>query len=88
MAIPVPKPKYALGGDLTGAITNISNAFVLIVGSIALFFLILAAIRLITSKGNQETSQKAKMGIFYAIIGLILVILSYTIVSFAISTIS
>jgi len=50
-------------------------------GSVAVVFLIVGAIRLTTSYGNQEHADAAKKTIKYAIIGLLAVILSYAIVT-------
>lgn len=54
----------------------------MIAGSIALLFLLIAAVRLISSAGNKEAQERGKQGIFYAILGLIVTILSYSIVRF------
>ena len=50
-------------------------------GGVAVFFLILGAIRYITSFGNQERMDGAKKTIKYALIGLIAVILAYAAVT-------
>ena len=86
--IPVPKPDYALGGDLTQAISKISNTLILLVGAIALLFMLIGGFMLITSGGKAESVQKGKSAILYAILGLIIVILSYVIVNFIISSLS
>lgn len=50
-------------------------------GSLAVLFLVIGAIRYITSLGNQEGTDAAKKIIKYALIGLIAVILSYAAVT-------
>jgi len=81
----VPKPALAIGGDLTQVITKISNALLLLVGLIAVLFLIIGGFQLISSAGNADNINKGKHTIFYAIIGLIIALLSYASVSFIVS---
>jgi len=50
-------------------------------GGVAVFFLIVGAIRLISSFGNQEGMDAAKKIIKYALIGLLTVILAYAAVT-------
>lgn len=50
-------------------------------GSLAVFFLILGGIRYIASIGNQERMDGAKKTIQYALLGLVVVIFSYAIIT-------
>jgi len=50
-------------------------------GSVAVFFLVLGGIRYITSFGNQEMMDGAKKTIKYAVMGLLVVILAYAVVT-------
>ena len=50
------------------------------VGGMSLIFLIIAGVRFSVSYGNDEDIQKAKDQATYALIGLVLALLSYTIV--------
>ncbi|MCX6735232.1 MAG: pilin [Candidatus Peregrinibacteria bacterium] len=68
--------------------TLVSNVLpkiaVILIGSIAslsLVFLIIAGVRFATAYGNDETVQKAKKQAIYAIVGLIISLMSYTIVT-------
>ncbi|MFC1640784.1 hypothetical protein ACFL2D_01900 [Patescibacteria group bacterium] len=59
-----------------------ANAFTFAFGAIigvALLAVIISGIRYITSYGSPAYMEKAKNGLFYAILGLVFVILSYTI---------
>jgi hypothetical protein len=62
-------------------LTKIINWFLGIVGLIAVLMLVIGGFRYLTSAGNDEAVGKAKTTILYAIIGIVIVILSYAIVS-------
>lgn len=53
-----------------------------IVGVVSLLFFIWGGLRMITSAGNAEILKKAKDTILWSVIGMVLVLLSYTIVEF------
>lgn len=56
----------------------------IIVGIAAVIMIIVSGIRLITSGGNQEAVANARKRITSAIIGLVIVALSWTIINFVI----
>lgn len=56
------------------------NWFLGLVGLLAVLMLIYGGFRYLTSGGNEESTTKAKNTIIYAIIGIVIVILSYAIV--------
>lgn len=51
-------------------------------GGIAVLFLILGGLQYVTSSGNKDKAEQAKQTILYAVIGLIVIALSFVIVSF------
>lgn len=57
------------------------NVFLAVVGLIAVAFLIYGGFRYMTSAGNEETAEEAKRIIQNAIIGLVVIILSYIIIA-------
>lgn len=61
---------------------NVANAFLLFAGVVALFIIVWAGIRFITSGGDAKQMQSARSMITYAIIGLIVVLSSYAIIFF------
>ena len=61
-------------------ILNIINVALAVAGLIAVLFLIIGGFRYITSAGNEETSEAAKKIITNAIIGIVVIILSFVIV--------
>jgi Na+-driven multidrug efflux pump len=56
-------------------------------GAVAVLFLILGGFRYVTSQGNQDSAQSAKQTILYAVIGLIVVFMSYLIFQLVAGTI-
>jgi len=67
--------------DFGSLLTYIINWFLSLVGLIAVLMLIFGGFRYLVSGGNDESTTKAKNTIMYAIIGIVVVILSYAIVS-------
>lgn len=63
------------------------NAFLILAGTVAVLFIIVGGFQYVSSAGNPESVQKAKNTILYAVVGLIVVILSYAIVNFIITNI-
>ncbi|MCE9643294.1 MAG: pilin [Candidatus Andersenbacteria bacterium] len=74
-----------LGGGadqtITSVLTGIIKWMLGLVGFLALIALIIAGGRMIIDFGNEEQVRKAKMTITWAVIGLLVVILSYAIVN-------
>lgn len=63
------------------AINSIFTLIFVIAGIVALFFIIYGGISWITSAGDKEKIQAARGKIVYAIIGLIIILSSYLIIS-------
>ena len=64
------------------SITRLINYFLGILGLIAVAFLIYAGVLMVTAAGNDEKITKAKSIITYSVIGIIIIILSWSIVKF------
>ena len=79
------KPTAAASGTLGGNISTVINYFLGLLGLIAVGFLIYAGVLMVTAGGKEEQVTKARKIIMYAIIGIVIVLLSYTIVSFVTS---
>ncbi len=60
--------------------SNIVNAALIFVGSVAVILIVYAGIRLITSGGDPKAVQGARQIITYAILGLVLVLSSFAII--------
>lgn len=59
----------------------VSIAFIAI-GAMAVLFLVIGGIMYITSNGDQSQIQRAKNTILYAVVGIIVSLLAFTIVQF------
>ena len=79
------QPTATAAGTLGENVSQIVNYFLGFLGFIAVIFLIYAGVLMVTSSGDQAKVDKAKKIITYAIIGIVIIILSWTIVTFAVS---
>ncbi len=70
--------------DLPKLITNVVNILLFIVGIIAVIAIIIGGIRYTTSNGDSSQTKAAKDTILYAVIGLVVAIMSFAIVNFVI----
>ena len=71
----------------TGVFTRIANTVLFAVGIISVIMLIYGGLRYVVSGGDSKKVTDAKNTIMYAIIGLIIAILSYAIVNFVINAV-
>jgi cytochrome bd-type quinol oxidase subunit 2 len=70
----------------TGILTKITNTLLFAVGIVSVFMLIYGGLRYITSGGDTKRVTDAKNTVMYAIIGLIIAVLSYAIINFVITS--
>lgn len=82
--IPSIKPKYTTL-DPKDAVKNIINYGLYFVGAIALIFIIYGGVKFITASGNPEKVTEARNILLYSILGIIVVVLAYAIINFAVS---
>lgn len=75
-------PSAAAQGTLGQNITLIINYFLGILGLIAVGFLIYAGVLMVTAGGDEQQVGKARKVITYAVIGIVIILLSWTIVTF------
>lgn len=76
------QPSATASGTLGGNITIVINYFLGLLGLIAVAFLIYAGVLMVTAGGNDEQVTKARKIIMYAVVGIIIILLSYTVVQF------
>jgi hypothetical protein len=69
-------------GSLSESAITIVNYALGFLGIIAVILIIYGGILMVTSAGNEEAVGKAKKIITYAAIGIVIIILSYSIVTF------
>ena len=74
-------PDASSPDDVRQVIIDILAAVLNFLALIAVVVIIIAGIRLIVSQGEEEQKEKAKKTIFYAVIGLIIVLFARVIVS-------
>ena len=70
--------------DANTLLNNGLNLFYIITGAVAVLIIIIAGFMYATSNGNPDTIKKAKNAILYAVIGLIVILLAFTITQFVI----
>ena len=75
---------FAVGGIFQ----QISNTLIFLVGAIAVIMLIVGGLRYVTSNGEASSVKGAKDTITYAIVGIVVAILSFAVVSFVIGRFS
>ena len=63
---------------------NVISILLYVAGTIAVIVIIIGAIRYITSDGDSAKAATAKNSILYAVVGLVLAIMSFGIVSFVV----
>jgi len=76
------------GGNFQETLLVYINIALGFTGIIAVAFIIYGGFRYITSAGNEEVAESGKKTLTNAIIGLIIVIFSYTIVTVIINTLA
>ena len=72
-------------GTLGQNIATVINYGLGLLGLVAVGFLIYAGILMVTAGGNDEQVTKARKIIMYAVVGIVIILLSYTIVTFVTS---
>ena len=78
-------PSELLGSN--GVFTGITNTILYVVGIISVIMFIFGGIKYALSAGDSKKVTDAKNTILYAIIGLIITILSYSIVNFVLNVV-
>lgn len=73
--------------ELSDVIIGIVNGIIGILGLVAVIFIVVGGVNYMTSTGDPTKTKKAKDTILYAVIGLIIAVLSFAIVNFVISNV-
>ena len=77
--------KATATGTLGANIAALLNYGLGLLGLVAVGFLIYSGVLMVTAGGNEEQTTKAKKIIMYAIGGIVIILLAYTIVTFVTS---
>lgn len=72
----------AKDGDLKSNLITIINYLLLFLGLVLLGIVLYAGVLIVTSNGDSEQVTKGRDIIMYALLGVIVIVLSYTIVNF------
>ena len=77
-----PSCQRGLTSRLREGAADITNTLLIVAGAVAVIVIIVAGIRYITSTGDASRIKQSKDTLLFAVIGLVIVILSYAIVRF------
>lgn len=90
--IPIGSISFAKGGslaELTSGISWVIMTIYFIAGTSAIIYFVYSGILYITAAGNPDAAKKGQQGLMYATIGIVVVALSYylvtTIAAFAVT---
>ncbi len=72
------------GQELGSQIGNITNLMIVVIGIISVIMLIIGGFRYVLSGGDSKNTTAAKDTILYAIIGVVVALLAYSIMAFVI----
>ena len=81
------KPAGVANESLDSVVKQVINVFLYLIGVIAVAFIIYGGVKYATSAGDTAKVTSAKNTLMYAVIGLIIAILAYSIVNFVITNI-
>jgi len=82
-ARPEDVPRELVGQS--GLLSQLTETALLVIGLVSVFMLIYGGLRYILSKGDAKKVTDAKNTILYALIGLVIAILSFAIVNFVLN---
>jgi hypothetical protein len=80
-------PCQASGDSIAALLGSVISLLLFIAGAIAVLVIVVGGIRYITSDGDPSAASKAKNTIIYALVGLVVAVMSYSIVNFVIGRI-
>lgn len=69
----------------TGTLTTVLSIVFALVGALAFLMIVISGLRYIVSGGDPQRMSKAKDGIIYALIGLVIAITAEAIVNFVVA---
>src|SRR6266536_2075038 len=71
-----------------GVFAVVANTLIFLVGAVAVIFLIIGGLRYVISNGDSKAVEAAKNTILYAIIGIVVAVISFALVSFVINALN
>jgi hypothetical protein len=85
---PIGNRGLAGTNSIFAVIALVIRVLLILAGALAVLFIIIGGFWYLTSAGNEEQAAKGRKAITYAIIGLVVIVLSYTIVAVVIKTVT
>ncbi len=79
---------YATVGGWVGLLITVVQWFYTIIFILAVLFILMAAYNFITSKGDPGKTKAARQQLLYAVIGIAVALISYTVIYFVESAIN
>ncbi len=74
----------ASGDTVQSPVRNVISTLLIAIGIISIIMIIIGGIRYTLSNGNSAQIESAKNTVLYAVVGLIVAMLAYTIVNFVV----
>ncbi len=71
-----------------GVFQTVANTLVFLVGAVSVIFLIIGGLRYVISQGEKSNVEQAKNTILYAVIGIVVAVISFALVQFVISALA
>lgn len=75
------------GGSLPAAFSAIANTLIFLVGSISVIMIIVGGLRYVISNGDPKQVEVGRNTILYAVVGVVVSLMSYAIVKFVVKAI-
>lgn len=86
LTVPVDNiPKVTVSNTTVG---QVLDASFIVIGALSVLFLLIGAVRYVTSNGDQSQITQAKNTILYAVVGIVISLSAFTIVQFAVGQLS
>jgi hypothetical protein len=71
-----------------GVFATIANTLIFLVGAVAVIYLIIGGLRYVISNGEAKNVESAKNTILYAIVGIVVAVISFALVQFVITALN
>jgi hypothetical protein len=71
-----------------GIFVVVANTLIFLVGAVAVIMLIVGGLRYVVSSGDSKAVESAKNTILYAIVGIVVAVISFALVQFVISSLN
>ena len=76
---------FAGANNLGEVVIAVIQVFLYAIASLSVLFLIIGGFRYVTSAGNEEVAEKAKKTMTYAVVGFVIVIMSFAAITIIIN---